>query len=675
MQRNNMKKIGIVLAVVLALFALLLVAVPALGVLYLQHLYAQQGPGYRLDINDWRANPFSGEFGLFGVNAVGDQETSCERIYINLDMGQLLGGQLVIEDATLQGAKLEIEQTEDALHIAGLRFNQQQQDDLHAQSNSGHYAGLQAYNLTMENVHLQIDTPTWRSALQVNNLLVPEFNRSTPRVFNVSGKTDVEYLLYEADGHRFGFNQPWQTEFNLALNGKNLRGDLSVNQVQFLLDQLPSVNMDQLVIKNMQLSENRQAAGLIGISGLLIADEYDELLQIAEYSLLNASHEGNSLQLGQQDMRDFALTVHRNENGQINGLHQLINSYHMLRQRSALQNLNNNGAEPTAPSEGLAVQTAALNITGQSHIRLIDDKLNSRFSREFQLQNLHIGPYQLNNPDSLAEINLVGGFDNNQQLNFTAALGWHNHGLQGRYQLGVNNLELSDFSPYLETYLNHGIARGESSLQSSGTINNSVLSASLNAHAPRILVRKTEDSPQRINLRLSRALDNVLSRADNQEQNIKAYLSLNGPMTDPDLALLDIAKRLLRPAIKGAVIIHNPTSNPANMVVTTLAGSDVQQLPLRAVEFRKGDMAVGKSELPYLKQVARLMQDKPALQLRLCGSAARDEAKKSPWQYLADTRAENVRSYLQKTYQLDVSRMEICPASESKQTGKVELSF
>lgn len=676
MQRNHMKKIGIALAIVLALFGLLLVGIPALGVMYLQHQYAAQGPGYRLDINDWRANPFSGEFGLYGVNAVGDQEASAERIYVNLDMGAFIGGGLVIEDANLQGAKLEIEQTAEALHIAGLRFDAQQQDALREQSRSGKNAALQAYNLSMENVHIQLDTPQLRSAVQVHSLQIPEFNRSTPRVFHINGKTDVEYLLYEAEGHRFGFNQTWQTEFNLAVNGQAVAGDMSVNHLQFMLDELPSVSMDRLVVKNLHYSAAQQSADLIGISGLLIADEQDELLEAAEYSLLHANHQGGKWVLGQQDIRDLALTLHRTENGQINGLHQLRSSYQMLRQRQALQNLNNNtSASEPAPEAGFTLQSAAINVGGNSRIRLLDDKLSSRFSRELAIQSLQIGPYQQDDDSSLAEISFNGGFDAPQQISLNAKLGWHNQALQGDYALAINNLSLQDFSPYLETYLTHGIAKGEASLNSSGSIRDGQLSASAEGSAPRILLRKTADSPQRINVRLSRAIDAVLNKGADKEQNLKVYMTLKGPVQDADLPLLDISKRLLRPAIKGAVIVHNLSNTPAAITVTTLAGNDVQNLSLRAVEFRKGDMAVGNTEIPYLKQVGRLMQDKPGLQLQLCGSAAASENKKNPWQYIADTRAENVRYYLQKNFAIDNSRMSVCPARESKQTGKVELAF
>jgi hypothetical protein len=676
MQRNNMKKIGIIIAVLLALFALLLVGIPALGVLYLQHQYAQQGPGYSLEINDWRANPFSGEFGLYGVKANGDQDANFERIYLNLDMGAFINGQLLIEDANLAGGKLDIEQTEQGLHIAGLLFSNAERDEMRSQSHSGRLADMLANNLSIENVSVQIETPELRTAFLIHNLMVPTLSRQQLRVFAAAGKTDIEYLMYEHEGHKLGFNTPWQTEFKLDVNGSSIRGDVNINNLQLLLDNLPSVNMEQLLVKGLVLSPTQQNAELIGISGLLIANEQDELVEAAEYSLLGVQHNAHTLILGQQDIRDFSATLHRNADGEINGLRQIMSSYQMLQQRSALQNLNATASADTQTANRPRVwQNDKITFTGNTQLKIIDDKLTQPAQNLLTLNSLTIGAYQSDDPQSQASITAQGTLDNTGSIQLQGQLGWHAQQANGQYQLEIQGINLKNLSAYPETYLAHQILQGSLNLSSQGTISQGVLTAQLNSEIPVIRLNPVAAGEQRINLRLSKAIDAVLTKGQQQEQHIKVYMQLNGPVSDADLPLLSVAKRLLRPALKNAAIVHNKLLSPDVITVTTLEGSDVQNLVLQPVEYSKGNMAVSAAQLPYLKQIGRLMQQKPALQLQLCGSAAQSENKKSPWQYMADTRAENIRFYLNKNFSIDTARLQVCAPKESKQTGKVELAF
>lgn len=672
-----MKKIGISLAVLLALFATLLVGIPALGVLYLQHQYAQQGPGYKLEINDWRANPFTGEFGLYGVNAMCDQDASFERIYLNLDMGAFINGELLIEDANLSGVKLDVEQTAQGLHVAGLLFSSAEREEIHSQSRSGRFANMLANNLSLENVHVQLETPDLRTAFLIHNLQIPTLARNQLRVFESKGKTDFEYLMYESEGHKLGFNLPWQTEFSLSVDGNNIRGDININQLQFLLDDLPSVNMQQLLIKGLAFSEEQQSAELIGISGLLISNEQDELLEAAEYSLAGIQHQTQRFTLGQQDIRDLSATLHRNTAGEINGLRQLISSYQTLQQRSALQNLNTPATTQTTADAGSPAvwQSGKINFSGTTRLKIIDDKLNQPSQNQLTFSSLSIGAYQSDDPTSLASFEALGSLDNSGSLHLQGGLGWHAQQVSGQYQLELRGINLKNLSAYPETYLAQQVVQGSLNLSSQGNITQGILTAQLNTDIPVIRLNPVAAGEQRLNLRLSKAIDAVLNKGQQQDQHIKVYMQLNGPVTDPDLPYLSVAKRLLRPALKNAAIVHNKLATPNAITVTTLEGNDVQNLVLQPVEFSKGNMAVSAAQLPYLKQIGRLMQQKPGLQLSLCGSAAQSENKKSPWQYMADTRAENIRFYLNKNFSIDTQRLQVCPATESKQSGKVELSF
>lgn len=127
-----LKKITTITSIVLITLVILLLitlkVAPAIGIHFAGKWYSEQGEDYRLEVADWQFSPFNTKLALHHVVLhhpnVGDGKTELSRVFIKLNIWDLLDRKVSIQAIELEGLRLKLllEQIPDheGIELAGL---------------------------------------------------------------------------------------------------------------------------------------------------------------------------------------------------------------------------------------------------------------------------------------------------------------------------------------------------------------------------------------------------------------------------------------------------------------------------------------------------------------------------------------------------------------------------
>lgn len=190
--------------------------------------------------------------------------------------------------------------------------------------------------------------------------------------------------------------------------------------------------------------------------------------------------------------------------------------------------------------------------------------------------------------------------------------------------------------------------------------------------------------PVPINLALSTLRDN--------NNTIELDIPFSGDAENPNVDISDAISKALATALsKGAMTYLTVALQPYGAIFTAakFAGKKLGAVALQPVTFPAGEATLPESRYPYLGKLAGLLDKRPKLTVRICGTSVRkdlfhppkdgakaekdkvevipeandaavDETQKQQLEALAKQRADNVMTYLVKTAGANPSQLVSC---------------
>ncbi len=138
---------------------------------------------------------------------------------------------------------------------------------------------------------------------------------------------------------------------------------------------------------------------------------------------------------------------------------------------------------------------------------------------------------------------------------------------------------------------------------------------------------KDDNKMKQLTAKLTMPLDTAMSLLRDKDNSIRIKLPVHGDITDPKFEIGDIINKALGTALKKAAIAYVKHSiQPFGTLITIVeVAGKAARIRLDPVLFAPGSIDLGDSTLEYLNVAAKLMKDRPKLNLRICGKTTQSD--------------------------------------------------
>lgn len=614
---------------------------------------------------------------------------------INLDNGAVRGdGQLEIDDFALshftpsdsradawQGrvsVNLRLESQPDAdrgpqiSHEGTIRIQELRAHGSDAQVQSAHgvWAGNGVVQLRKDTLHFQqqgqltaaqlrIETPS--GAYGVDNLewhgqMTATAGARTAIAISADGTLQTQALAYRPAQSRIAVDARrthWQGVISHGIfdvpGGLSAQGQLEVADLQLRRDQRPQVLLSaaRTELRDVDVKGTYAVAAqtleLWNYRGLA-APEADgrAVLQGAQAHFDAVTITGRQRFEAQRlELHSATLLLHRQEDGHWFGLTAA-------------------GSDPDPGGvRNDSWRIERIEIAGDANsIRYEDHSVQPPFNRSLQLQRLTLGELDSDAPRQPSPIALQAAIADGTRIVAVGKLRPFADQRNLALKTKISRLPLAPLSPYSEQHIGYRIGAGAAQIESNLHIidnqlrtDNVLLVRGLQLQGP------TGSGSRSWRDSLGMPAMAAVGVLQDKDRRLRVPVPLRGDLDDQNFRLGVAFDRALGDALRSAALATaNRNLHPFDIAEVT-PDTGLRLEPLR---FRADSAELNQVARTYLRRVAGLLQQRPALRLRVCGVVTAAEGTAS--QALAERRTEVIVQALQENGDVDPARLLTCPS-------------
>ncbi|GFO53754.1 flagellar motor protein MotB [Geomonas sp. Red276] len=211
---------------------------------------------------------------------------------------------------------------------------------------------------------------------------------------------------------------------------------------------------------------------------------------------------------------------------------------------------------------------------------------------------------------SVADVDLRGNLENHSPLSIKGVINPLRGDLFLDLKIAFNDIELSPFTPYSDTYLGYNVDKGKLFLDLAYKIDRKALTSQNKVFIDQFTFGKSVDSPQATKLPVKLAVALLKDR----KGEIHLDLPVTGRTDDPQFSVWGVVWQVLK-----NLLVKAATSPMALLGSMFGGGHD-----FTAVAFPPGSDLLAKNEQDKLDKLAKALNDRPALTLEMSGYVDRD---------------------------------------------------
>lgn len=363
------------------------------------------------------------------------------------------------------------------------------------------------------------------------------------------------------------------------------------------------------------------------------------------------------------------------------------------------------GKTEKKPDKNTAASTLSLDqvtLRGTSGLHFEDHTLEVPFVSNLDITTLQIKGLDSKKPEKPASIKMTGSMEKRAPLTIDGTIAPFLKELGLQLKISLKNYPLSRLSAY--TVQSVGVALASGSLRLTSDISlkkrqldmkNKVLLKQLKTST---ISKKLAD---KLDNQLPIPLDSALAMLRDRNDTISLDVPLSGPIDELSVGISDILITALGKAIVPAAsgyLVYALGPYGALAWVGMEVGSRILEVRLPPVQFKPNDDQLPDDSDDYFKRLAKILQDKPEADFRLC-------PKSSSWELFADKReqrrekegekrlhltneerkkllelgqkrAQNIKQCLVEKYNCDKNRLLICITQiEEKKSAKPRVDI
>jgi hypothetical protein len=271
----------------------------------------------------------------------------------------------------------------------------------------------------------------------------------------------------------------------------------------------------------------------------------------------------------------------------------------------------------------------------------------------------------------------------------------------------IRDLELPPLSPYAAQAVGVNIDGGRLNLKMDGKAEQARLDGAVQIDLRGLAFGAlSKEDEERLSAKVGVPINTVVSLLQDSEGKINLRIPISGNLAAPDFDLSDAIGQAATGAVTSAVTApFKLIFEPVNMI----AGGGGSGLSLKPIPFAAGEAALSPEARVFIDSLAKLLQQRPKLSLRVCGKSTEvdvaalrargalpqppsqpagtrpparepqvDEQTRAELTRLAEERTRAVRQHLAERGRIQASRIGECRAAfEPKGTGgpRVDATF
>ncbi len=249
-------------------------------------------------------------------------------------------------------------------------------------------------------------------------------------------------------------------------------------------------------------------------------------------------------------------------------------------------------------------------------------------------------------------------------------------------------LDLPHLTPYTVRYLGYNLSSGQLGATTKLTIKDDVMEGNNDLRIHKLTVEQADpEKMAHLKEQLKIPLDTALYMLKDKDDNIALELPISGNLHDPSFDISDVINTALGKTMKLATMSYlKLLLQPYSSLLTLASMADgAGNIKLEAFTFAPGSAALDPQQQPYLEKIGTLFQQRPKLQLRLCGYATTADRPQPPkgkppldeaamtalLENLAHERAEAVKAALVAQHGVAPQQLFVChPAFDAAATAQ-----
>ena len=401
------------------------------------------------------------------------------------------------------------------------------------------------------------------------------------------------------------------------------------------------------------------------------------------------------IQAGHSTLQDLQIGPQARTSVKHINIQKAVCNFHRLKDGrwQTLNKLPENKTPQTTRDSQPAFRIDSLVIDGQSIINLRDEKISPALNTRIKLNKARVSDINSQAPKRPVKLALSGQLGEYSSFDLTGNLfpftDKTNLNIQGK----IVNLDLPPYSGYAAEHLGYQLSSGHLDSNIETQIKDDVINGNIKLKLNNLDI--SEDDPQKMKAlteQISIPLDTALAMLRNDNNDIKLDVAVTGNITDPSFDFGDAINQAIGKAVKKTAISYLSYSlGPfgALIALSDLAKGLSKSVNLKAIDYAPGNTTFSLKDKEYLSYVAKLLQDRPQLRIRLCGIAtandrialsknSRKKVSDEQLLELARERALKIAEHFIKEYSIAARRLFLCNpviASDNQSTPQVKLSL
>ena len=421
------------------------------------------------------------------------------------------------------------------------------------------------------------------------------------------------------------------------------------------------LQLGDLTVIGVQADADEQKVSSMELNSLSVTPPGEELplASLAHYQITDITATPSSFSSGIHQFYGLVSNVTRLADGSIKGVPQ-AETETTPESDSDTDSADTEEAagEPVAEAVPFRVHVAGIQLLTEGDdipattFNWTDEAVTPTVNTSGKVLELSTGEIDTEQLESGIDLTLLLALDNYNRIRASGKMGVKGDYPEGKLEVDIDQLNLVDFNPYLVDAMGYRLKKGMLGVDSTISITDGQLGGNVLIKLQNSKFEPAdEETIDRLSKQISMPVETALSVLKDDNNNIRIDVPLSGDISQPDVGINDVINQVSRKALRTATLYYLKQSLvPYGQLISlaSFAGDQLFAIRLNDLNYEPQQLELNEEHTAYLDTVAKMMSNKPELELQACPivSPQEVEAWGDAWYSEAVKRGSAVKAYL-----------------------------
>ena len=281
--------------------------------------------------------------------------------------------------------------------------------------------------------------------------------------------------------------------------------------------------------------------------------------------------------------------------------------------------------ETEAAGDALPVRVAKVALVGDSKLIFIDENVSPSYRAGMLFKQFEVTDIDSGDPQKYSPVALKVAIGEDAELDVAGKVRFFDKQVSADLNGRIDGLALPPLSPYIAPALGYRISSGSLDADIAMKIDQGKLDGDnhLFIHGLEVEELSPEEKKQ-YQVQTTVPLRSGLAMLRSGDGSIDLKLPISGDISNPEFGLADAINTAMAKAMQqGARVYLAAALFPFGTMVAVaeIAGKSALEVRLDPVVFAPGSSELDDTALAYLEKLAKVMKERPAVRMKVCGVA------------------------------------------------------